>query len=364
MMSQPVSAGVPPLDALAIRAEQALLGAVLLDPAGQQRALDLVEPADFRRPWHAQVLAAMRRVQSAGRLPGPLEVYPELRNDPDLPATVARDAVLLADLMDAVPRPAHAPAYAAMVAERGIRLRLELAGSRLAQTASTGQLDDTAHIVWQARREVAACRARWLALPAALRPEPPVSASRDPAPAAPKRLAAEPARERQPEDPAAWAAGSRALRDLIAGPSRITEVRGWLRPEHFAAPGHGELYSIVRDLDAARRPVDPVTVSWEAARRGFSADPAALADGTGAFAYASAREVRRLSQLASAAHAGHDLQVSAADPRQPPGQLLSVAARLLAAQDTEPQPQISSGRAPPAPIQAERPAARGMEAAR
>jgi len=361
MMSKPASAGVPPLDVLAIRAEQALLGAVLLDPAGQQQWLDLVEPADFRRPWHAQVLAAMRRVQSAGRLPGPLEVYPELQNDPDLPKIVARDAVLLADLMDAVPRPAHAPAYAAMVAERGIRLRLELAGSRLAQTASTGDLDDTAHVVWQARREVAACRARWLSLPAALRPEPPAPSSgggRNPGPAGPDRKAPEPARDQQqPGDPAAVGAGSRALRDLIAGPSRITEVRGWLRPEHFAAPGHGELYSIVRDLDTERRPVDPVTVSWEAARRGYSADPAALAGGTGAFAYASAREVRRLSQLAHAARAGHELQASAADPRQPPGQLLGLAARRLAALDTEPQPQPSPGRP-------ERPAAHGIEAAR
>ena len=39
-----------------IRAEQAFLGAVLLDPAGQRQLLDLVTPGDMRRPWHLPVV--------------------------------------------------------------------------------------------------------------------------------------------------------------------------------------------------------------------------------------------------------------------------------------------------------------------
>jgi replicative DNA helicase len=101
--------------------EQAFLGAVLLDPAGQHRLLDLVEPGDMYRPWHAQVLAAMRRARGRGALPGLAEAYRELQNDPDLPRTVAADAVPLASLMEAAPRPEHAPAYASMVVEGGIR---------------------------------------------------------------------------------------------------------------------------------------------------------------------------------------------------------------------------------------------------
>ena len=116
-----------------VGAERALLGAVLLDPAGQQRALDLVQAEDMCRPWNAQVLEAMRRVRGGGALPDPLAVYRELQNDPDLPASVARYAVPLADLMEAAPRARHAPAYAVMVAESGIRNRLWIAGCRMVQ---------------------------------------------------------------------------------------------------------------------------------------------------------------------------------------------------------------------------------------
>ena len=73
------------MTSLAIRVEQALLGSVLLEPAGQQHVLDLVEPGDMYRPWHGQVLSAMQRVRGKGLSPGPAEVYEELRVDPDLP---------------------------------------------------------------------------------------------------------------------------------------------------------------------------------------------------------------------------------------------------------------------------------------
>src|SRR6266851_9503728 len=98
-----------------VGAERALLGAVLLDPAGQQRALDVVKAEHMCRPWNAQVLEAMRRIGDRGAMPDPLEVYRELQNDPDLPSSVAQDAVPLAELMEAAPYARHAPAYAVMV---------------------------------------------------------------------------------------------------------------------------------------------------------------------------------------------------------------------------------------------------------
>jgi len=79
-----------------IQAERALLGAVLTDPAGNDDVLRFVSPDDFLRPWHGQVLAAMRRLRARGVAPGPRAVYAELRNDPDLPQAAARDAVPLA----------------------------------------------------------------------------------------------------------------------------------------------------------------------------------------------------------------------------------------------------------------------------
>src|ERR1035438_3539015 len=161
-----------------VRAEQALLGAVLLDPAGQHRVLDLVEPDDMFRPWHAQVLTAMQRARTRGVLPGPAQVYQELQDDPDLPASVSGDAVPLANLMEAAPRAGHASAYAVMVVEGGIRRRLDLTASRLVHASGTGELDAALRQAAQAHRDLAVCQARWLALPGHLRGGLPASGGR------------------------------------------------------------------------------------------------------------------------------------------------------------------------------------------
>ncbi|HCU94132.1 MAG TPA: hypothetical protein DHU96_15960 [Actinobacteria bacterium] len=84
-----MKAGLSP----AIRAEQALLGAVLLDPSGQGHLLRLVQPGDMARPFHGQVLTAMQRLQEQGVPPGPMAVHEEVKKDPDLrtgcPTTVS-----------------------------------------------------------------------------------------------------------------------------------------------------------------------------------------------------------------------------------------------------------------------------------
>jgi len=111
----------------------------------------------------------------SGVPPVPLEVYDELRKDPDLPRPVSHDAVPLASLMEAAPHPRHAPAYAAMVVDGGIRQRIGLAGSRMAQAGGDpgADLDAAFSVVGQARRELDACRARWEALPGPVRRELP-----------------------------------------------------------------------------------------------------------------------------------------------------------------------------------------------
>jgi len=361
------------VDSLGIRAEQAMLGAVLSDPAGRQHVLDLVEPADMSRPWHGQVLAAMQRLRERSASPGPSEVYRELQNDPDLPSRISRDGILLADLMEAAPHAAHAAAYAAMVIEESIRQRTHLAGSRIAQAAESGDIEEALRQVGRARRELEECRVRWLALPVPMRREPGpgheqrqadlarngqaarrgigrlreqeptgIAPGRDAVPASAQTETPAAAVGRpewhahqltygaaHPCGAAALAAEVRTLRDLAADPSQLADVRGWLRPEHFARAGHGELYAVMQDMAAAGKPVDPVTVTWEAARRGVRADPARLAGGTGPFAVASAREVHRHGLLAQAAHAGQAIQLDAADLARSPRQLLEAAASRL-----------------------------------
>jgi hypothetical protein len=158
-----------------IWAEQVLLGA-LSDPAGQGHVLDLVRRDDMRRPWRGKVLAAIQRLRGRGVLSAPAEVYGELKTDPDLPRSVSHDAVPLANLMEAGQCAGHAPAYAAMVIDGGIRLRLALAGSRMAQAAEEAEgepLDAALRMTAAARGELDACRARWQSLPEPIRRELP-----------------------------------------------------------------------------------------------------------------------------------------------------------------------------------------------
>jgi hypothetical protein len=335
-----------------VRVEQALLGAVLLDPAGQHRVLDLVEPGDMFRPWHAQVLAAMQRARGHGVLPGPAQVYRELQGDPDLPASVSGDAVPLANLMEAAPRAGHAREYAVMVIEGGIRQRLDLAAARLVHASGTGEVDAALRQAAQGRHELTACEARWLALPVHLRGEAPASGGqvRDDAGVVRPASAAREAMAR-PGGPAAEAAGARAVRDLLAAPSQLAQVREWLRPGHFARPAHAGLYAVMQDMDKAGRPVDAVTVAWEAARRGVASDPVRLEGGTGPFAVASAREVHRHGVLAQAAQTGRDIQADAADPRCSPGELMRSAGNRLHALEAQPQPghQAACNAGVPAP---------------
>jgi replicative DNA helicase len=362
-----------------IRAEQALLGAVLSDPSGQAHLLDLVTAEDMTRPYHAQVLQAMQRLRSRGVAPGPLAVHEEVKKDTDLPRQVSHDGVVLADLMEASPRPAHAPAYAAMVIGTGIRRRVELAASRMRQAASSGDTSAALRTAAEARRELDACRGRWDALPGEMRRELPTPSSRTrPAQAEAarhlravrdeirllrqdlvndsqleleERLASiaqqvaevaaarvgEPewqpsasiTSERRAQDRAAETAGTQAVRGLAADPSQITAVRDWLRPSHFARPADGDLYAVMRDMHAAGKPVDPVTVSWEASRRGIQADAADLTGGMGPMAVATAREVQRRGLLAQATQAGYDIQAEAGDPAKSATEILRSARERL-----------------------------------
>jgi DnaB-like helicase N terminal domain len=353
-----------------IRAEQALLGSALAHPGAQAWLLDLVNADDMTRPYHGQVLGAMQRVRGRGAEPDPVAVREELGKDPDLPRLISNDGVLLADLMEAAPRSDHGPAYAAMVISTGIRRRAELAASRMRQAAESRDAGAALRMARQARGELDRCRARWEALPEPMRRELPASPSRrrpaditgrlatvrdeihglrhDLSAGSSQQLAgrlasiarqvadvaaARPSqRERQAgdrlADPEAEDAGLRALRDLAAAPSRVAAVRGWLQPEHFTRASHGELYAVMVAMTDAGKPVDPVTVTWEAARRGVVLDAADLAGGTGPFAVASAREVRRHGVLAQVARLAREIEATAADPASSPAALWHAAERL------------------------------------
>ena len=100
----------------------------------------------------------------------------------------------------------------------------------------------------------------------------------------------------------------------------------------------------MRDMDAAGMPVDPVTVTWEAARHGVHAEPDSLTGGMGPFAEASAREVYRHAQLAFVTQTGQDIQAAAISPRSSPRQLLQMAGDRLRTLETEVAPRTVPAR--------------------
>lgn len=106
-----------------LSAEQAVLGAVLLDP-DQLSHLDWLAPDHFYRPVHQALFDALRKLRSNG--------HPALSADGPVPLSWVTDAVDEAGLhvrgltaayahtlVQACPRTEHAPVYGRMVLEGG-----------------------------------------------------------------------------------------------------------------------------------------------------------------------------------------------------------------------------------------------------
>jgi len=379
-----------------VRAEQALLGAVLTDPAGGRRLLTLFGPDDMFRPYHAQVAAAMRRLHERGEDPGPREVRAELTRDPDIREQVALDGTLLHTLMAATPVPAHPERYAAIVVESSLRRRITELGTRLTQQTAQGvSVEAALEVSAQARQRLQNMQARWRALPAQMQqslriPAPQggaygeirrrlqrisaeLASLRESLPlATPETVAEQIAqvaqsladtatlsatiREREarlggpaqarPRGPDADAAGVRALGDLAASPSQIKHVSRWLVPGHFASPQAGDLYQIMRELTAKGMPCDSLLVSWEATRRGLPMTPAeiaeALDDGMPGGGIHSARQVHKHAVLARTAQAGAGILAVASDPASPMPAVFLAAEAQLSEVDHERQARLDS----------------------
>lgn len=127
-----------------LSAEQAVLGAVLLDP-DQLAHLDWLAPHHFDRPVHRSLFAALRKLRS--------DEHPALSADGPVPLSWVTDAVDEADrhvrgltavyvhsLISSCPRPAHAPVYGRMVLEGAIHRTVAQHAIRLHQVARADAL--------------------------------------------------------------------------------------------------------------------------------------------------------------------------------------------------------------------------------
>lgn len=303
-------------------AEQALLGALLLEP---HRLTDIagIEPASFSNYAHGALFAAIRA------LPAP-DPNHHAKDTTWLNAvlTTAREhargltASYLHTLIQICPLPRHASAYARMVETEHARRTLRAHAERLAHTATDGTLP---HPVPTTLAE-ADTLARAVDDIAARFPSHSGSLPRTPAP---------PSATNSDNDEEAVEEERLLLATATAHPADVEQMR-WLTADDFAHPLHAGLWQCLTALARRRAPVDPVTVLWEAQQRGLlasGAEPAELLDLLGAPAgsaeYWGERILQR-SVLATARHVGLRIEAFTDDPATTPYQLIIGSRRALA----------------------------------
>ncbi|MFI5662283.1 DnaB-like helicase N-terminal domain-containing protein [Streptomyces sp. NPDC051684] len=247
------------------RAEQAVLGAVLLDPE-QLTHLVWLAPDHFYRPVHQALFGALRKLSNDG--------HPALSTHGPLPLSWVTDAVDEAGLhvrgltaayahtlIQACPHTEHAPVYGRMVLEGAIHRTVAQHAIRLHQAARAdavqGEVEEalrTADILAGVLTDLAR---RWGTDPRPVPPAAPAAATDVPAPARPDQVAED---ERF------------LLAVLTEQRGAMDEVVAWLRPGDFADPTHGQLYRCLGALHHRGEPIDRITLLWEAQRRGLLAD--------------------------------------------------------------------------------------------
>ncbi|MER7986552.1 DnaB-like helicase N-terminal domain-containing protein [Streptomyces noursei] len=305
-------------------AEQALLGALLLDP----RRLDEVPgiaPEAFSTAVHSAVFAAIRSLPA----PDPAQ-HAQNTAWLDEVLTSARkqahglNASYLHTLIQVCPRPRHAPAYTRMIEAEHARRTLRAGAQRLAQAAGDlthPQPVPTALAAADALTDVVDHLA-------ATFPSGPASLPRTPAaPPAPA-----PAHD---EDEAAEEERS-LLATATASPAVIDQMR-WLTADDFVNPLNGGLWQAATALARRRAAVDPVTVLWESQHRGLLASGAQPAEVLRALAAPAAgdphywgEQILHRSLLTTARHVARHIEALTDDPATTPQQLLLGSRRALA----------------------------------
>ncbi|MER6998228.1 DnaB-like helicase N-terminal domain-containing protein [Streptomyces sp. NPDC000410] len=347
-----------------VHAEQAVLGAVLLEPGQLDRLTPWLRPEHFSRPAHKAIYAAMLKLKAEGHpaaatkagAPVPLAWVTDTLREAGT-RTRGLTASYLHSLASACPRPGHGPVYGRMVLEGAIHRSVAQHAARLHQAAladsRTGTVEETLHHA-QVLNDVLADLARGWGAEA--RPVQPPTAH------VPKAERLQPAGEQVLADE------EFLLGCLTSRPDQLPGLVRWLRPGDFADPGHQQIYRALGALHHRGEPIDQLTVLWETQRRG------ALADGTldtervrricdplvGGAAEHFGEQVVNASLLRTAASAARQVGALADRDALAPGQFIGYALhalepledvrrRLRLAHEAEPEPRRPTSRpgAPP-----------------
>jgi hypothetical protein len=135
-------------------AEQAVLAALILEPAALGTVSALLETDDFSQPRHSRIYSAMLRLSGRRRTIDPVTLVYELESLGDLAAIGGKDYI--GWLLDCVPTAANVSYHAAIVREAARRRTLAAVleeGSRLALAGQMG-LPDIANVVRSALEAV------------------------------------------------------------------------------------------------------------------------------------------------------------------------------------------------------------------
>ncbi|MFD4337885.1 DnaB-like helicase N-terminal domain-containing protein [Streptomyces anulatus] len=334
-----------------LKAEQAVLGGVLLDP-DQLTQLDWLAPDHFYRPVHQALFAALRKLRNDG--------HPAVAAQGPVPLSWVTDAVDEASLhvrgltasyahllVSACPRPAHAPVYGRMVLEGAIHRTVAQHAIRLHQVARADALQGevegalrSADVLTGVLTDLAR---RW---------------GTEPRPVAPTTV---PATGPAVPPPVRADQGAEDERFLLAvlteQPRGMAKVVDWLRPGDFADPAHGQLYRCLGALHHRGEPIDRITLLWEAQRRGLLADGTlsgeqltALCDDVlpGGTEWLGER-VMRSSLTRTAAASARAVRALAEDEALGPGRLINHALHALSPLD-EVRARWQAANGSPAPL--------------
>ncbi|MFF4362956.1 DnaB-like helicase N-terminal domain-containing protein [Streptomyces sp. NPDC001351] len=253
-----------------VQAEQAVLGAVFVDPGQLDRLSPWLRPEHFYRPAHAALYAAMLKLHADGHPATTVK-----HGDP-IPLSWVTDTVQEAStrtrgltasyahsLISACPRPTHAPVYGRMVLEGAIHRSVTQHAIRLHQAARAdavrGGVEETVHHAQILSEVLADLAHRWGTEPRPIPPPEPITS---------------PAQQPQVVDEQVLADEEFLLGCISARPEQLLDVVDWLRPGDFADIGHQQIYRALGALHHRGEPIDQLTALWETQRRG------ALSDGT------------------------------------------------------------------------------------
>jgi replicative DNA helicase len=118
-------------------AEQAVLGAMLLDQDAALKAVQVLEETSFYREGHRRIFRAMAQLLDRGDVLDPVLLRDELDRRGDLEAAGGME--YLAELLDAVPTAANVEFHARIVRDKALLRRLIDVGTQLVQAAYEGR---------------------------------------------------------------------------------------------------------------------------------------------------------------------------------------------------------------------------------